>query len=589
MATYKELGMSLPPRRAEGQVPVPWAPPKQLTPNQAIPPSLIPQMKQAWISGWSEPPNLSSSATVQTIQMAIRSAEGGNTRQLFALYRDLLAGGSHIQTELGKRKMAVLSQPHSIMPPDKNDKDDLKAAQAIRQMIDDCGNWINALGHFLDSVLYPVSVSEKIFKPAPRARGSQVQLRYTLKEISDVNYQLLCFKLPYLAPSFVVPNSLVRPDTAPEGLRQIPATLTYYPDAWEPDLRFYNTFENGFIDLSWATIYPPDPLRHIVHRNHLLTGVRDNFGGPFRSIIFLRLLQAIGMDGFARFMERYGSPFIMANTDTEDPAKVNFLQQQFAVATKLFGLVVDRDTQVQLKEAASGNTADAHDTYLNILNKEISKLILGQTSSSNTEAMGLGGGAAKDQSDVRQDLRMFDQKTLNETLKRQLFGPFLEMNGLTGAVPNIVWGGLSETDGKLLGDTLLSFASAGLEPTDKAIETISERSGIEFQRKAVPASTDEASLNAPQLKTFRAAHIPSVDDDAVNEIAARHTPALGAAIRENFAPAIKIIRDSKSPAEAEARLKAHFADWRPSQLVKAIEPALQECAASAHAPGDKKV
>src|SRR5258705_11324000 len=48
----------------------------------------LPTEKRARLSLRYEPPNMSSSATVGTVQSALRSAEAGDTRQLFALYRD---------------------------------------------------------------------------------------------------------------------------------------------------------------------------------------------------------------------------------------------------------------------------------------------------------------------------------------------------------------------------------------------------------------------------------------------------------------------------------------------------------------------
>src|SRR5947207_9002418 len=64
----------------------------------------VPTSARAMVNLRYEPENVSSSATVATVQGALRMAEAGDTRQLFALYRDLSGSGSHVYCELSKRK-----------------------------------------------------------------------------------------------------------------------------------------------------------------------------------------------------------------------------------------------------------------------------------------------------------------------------------------------------------------------------------------------------------------------------------------------------------------------------------------------------
>ncbi|MCX7006599.1 MAG: DUF935 family protein, partial [Kiritimatiellaeota bacterium] len=70
--------------------------------------------------------------------MVLRAAQGGSTRWLFALYRDMILTSAHIQTELGKRKLAVLGDVMRVAPFDKTNADDLAAAKF-------CETQINAL------------------------------------------------------------------------------------------------------------------------------------------------------------------------------------------------------------------------------------------------------------------------------------------------------------------------------------------------------------------------------------------------------------------------------------------------------------
>ncbi len=420
-------------------------------------------VRKAFVGLHYEPMNVSGSATVQTVKAAIRAAEGGDTRTLFALYRDLTIGGSHIQCEFGKRKMAVLSQPHSILPQDKENADDVAAALAVAQMISDCENWTDGIAHLLDASMWPLAVVEKLYQPAGEPMPGKPRLAHTLRRLHIVNPTVFCFRAGYGTSAANMPAD----------------------DQWEADLRFFKTDETGRVDNSWEAAYPAERERHIVHRGHLLSGVRDNWGGPMRSIVFWWLLSELGREWFARAMERYGSPFPVAKTDATNDDAMTFLREALSLSTKIGGLVVDNDTQVELVQTMTSGMADAHEKFINICNREISKVIIGQELSATAAPTGMGSGVANLQGDVREDIRAFDQIKLAETLTRQLFNDFLRINGMPGRV-KIVWGGLDSTEAKEVADLLVSLSNASLEPTDDAIPVLSERVGFQLQRKAPP-------------------------------------------------------------------------------------------------------
>jgi hypothetical protein len=432
----------------------------------------------------SEPLNLSSSATAATVQSAVRAAEGGDVRNLFALYRDLVVSGSHVQAEFSKRKLAVLAQPHNIQPENAADPDDILAADACRQMISKCENWTDAMTFLLDSALWPVSVVEKIYAPADTRIDEKAgsRLRFRLLRLDPVNHTLLCFRQPYAAS-----KTETKGDPTIEG--QPP---------WERDLRFYATDSDGTLNYSWETSLPADPERHVIHRGHLLVGIRDNWGGPMRGVLYWWFLGGLIREWWARTSERYGSPFPVGHTDASNKAAVELLQNAFSLATKIGGLVVDHETQIELVEAAIAGAADNYERFHNTCNREISKVIVGQTLSGEAQSTGLGSGTSKLQSDVREDIRMFDQLKLGETLRNQVFTPFLRINGLRGSVPKIVWGGLSDADAGIFAKLLVDLGSAGFEPTDESISVVNERIGFSVQRKAAPAPIAPPGVAIPR-------------------------------------------------------------------------------------------
>jgi phage gp29-like protein len=536
--------------------------------------ALIPTSRRALVNLRHEPLSIITNATARTIAGAVQLAEQGDTRQLFSIYRDLTLAGSHVQAEFSKRKLAILGQPLSVQAIDKNNADDVLAAKAVRQMIRDCENWIDGLLHLEDSVLWPVAAAEKIFRPVTPLdfNPGELNLRWTLKRIEPVNHTLLCFRSDRWGP-----QTTERTDGKNFG-----ASSVLKPDVWEEDLRFWNTNEKGEIDYSWDTAYPADPTRHVIHRGHLLTSARDNWGGPMRAIVFWWLLSVLAREWFSRYMERYGSPFILAKTDSGSKPQIDFLREALSLATKLGGLVVDHETEVSLEEAYTTGGALAHETFKNVINEEISKVIVGQTLSADSKATGLGSGVANLQAAVRDDLRLFDAIKLNETLQRQLFTQFLAINGLRGQPPKCVWGGLDPQDAKATSDVVKTLYDAGLEVDDEAIQTISERIGFAVRRRRMTSPGPLAAFGAPALAGPQNPAAQTADTQARARAA-----ALARAFRGSLAPVREIILQSATPAEAEKKLAAFYADWKPEKVHALLEEALQIAAAAGAAHGSQ--
>lgn len=465
----------------------------------------VPMRRRARQSGLGEPPNLSTQLDADAIQSALRAAERGDTWRLFTIYRDQVLGYSHLQSEWGKRKMVITGQPHALIPKDKSNSDDLRAVEVIQEMIDHCENWMDGMTHLLDATLYPVSVAEKIFEPIEMSEEGEFKnpVRYKLKQIKEVNYTLLCFKLPYMpqgqSGNFVnAPYAQFTRNITGYGIRSLdnPA-LRYDVDDWEPDLRFYETQPNGYIDFSLANVYAPEKMRHIIHRGDILSkSIRDNFGGPMRACLFWWLLATKDRDWFGLFMQKYGSPFLVGKTDAQNSESVTLLQNAFALATQIGGIVIDKRAEIELEQASAQEGANAHKTLIGVCNDEISKLVVGQVLSSSAKNTGLGSGVANLHGEVRQDIRLFDMRKLSETLKNQLFRPYLRMNGYRGSPPSILWGGEKEGDAQSLSDSVSKFALGGLEPDDDGIATISQRVGYGLRRKPMPVAASSSGSPA---------------------------------------------------------------------------------------------
>ena len=552
----------------------------------------VPVATSRFLAPRYEPSNVTQNITTAEIQDYIRQAENGQTFNLYRFYRDVLLSDNHIQGKTNTRKLALLAQPLTIMPKDKNNPDDVALAAAVIRMKEDCANWRDGMIALLDSNCgWPVSIVEKIFRAADQARPGEPQLIYTLKKFVPVNHQLLCYQWAYLMGGIglgigsAIQQANVKPDlAAPDANNPYIIDL----ECWEPYIKLWPIDAAGRIIYDTGTASYLDPMRHIAHRGHLMTTFRDNWGGPMRSLAMWWFLRNRGRDIFARFMGRYGNPFPVGYTDAKDAEAVRLLNQAFDEAQDLFGLVVDESSRVELIQASIQGGAEGHKIFHDLCNDEISMQLTGMDSSS--KPAGLNAGENQMQQGVREDYRVFDQQSLAETVIQQLVVPFRDMNGLKGMV-KLVWGGLSDTDAATFAGFLNVMKQAGWTPTDDAIPTIEDRTGIPFERAEVPAPVMPGKApGAPkpddEEKTFSASRLTWLSASAsmrptpVDPIVSKHSAALAQAFRGSLAPVRQIILNSASRADAEHQLRLFFADWKPDRIAAIVEEALQVCAAT---------
>ena len=394
------------------------------------------------VSNRREQSSFTSNLDVDQVAAIIRQSENGNSSRFWQLCRDVVLQDAHVQAALFQRKNAVLGDDILVTPWDSDNPADVEAASAAELMLRHVPSLFDANTHLLDSTIFPLSIVEKVYSPADPAIP-ELGRRFQIAELVPVPYRLVGWDL----------------DGNPVALDREIST--------------------GFVDLP-----PLDANRYILHRGHVLTSP-DRFGGPMRSIFFLYLLSAMATSWWARYLERYGAPFIVGKAGSAEDSDRRILESAISYSTQLGGLVVSGDSSVELKEAAkdSGAGFEAFKTHCR---REISRIILGQTLSTEAAATGLGSGTSELQGSVRDDIRKFDARRLGETIRTQLVAQWLVLNGYVGRPPSITFAGDTTAEVKRTADLLQSIASAGLEPTDDALAIVSERLGMAVQRKSSP-------------------------------------------------------------------------------------------------------
>lgn len=479
----------------------------------------------------------------------IRSAQEGQLEDLFALYRDIIVTHAHLQGRFGDRKEAVVGDALNIQPLDKKTPADVLAAELVKDQVLTLQSWEAAMLHLLDSTLYPVAVVEKVFRPTNRTlavgtdQSNGIRLRYELAELVPVPHELLDFR---------------------DGCLKIRVT----------DERGRPTGVTTEID----------PDRYIVHRGHTLS-MPDNWGGPMRSLVFWWFLSVNDREWWGRFLDKYGMPFLVGKYDQADDESRSILERAFSLATKLGGLVVSRETEIEIKQAAAADAGDAFEKMHRIANEEISKLILGQTLSSDAKGNGLSDGGASDQGEIRQDKRRFDARRLGATLRFQLFEQLLRYNGLAARAPMAIWGAVSINEMKAYATWLQNLRQGGLRVADGGLEVLSELFGMPIERDPSPQAVGAppGGVVPMSIQLHNATGGVGKADSANQAILRTGGARLAQALGKTYAPLEALIATAASPAEALERIETYCATLDPITAADVIEQSLNAFAANGSA------
>jgi phage gp29-like protein len=162
---------------------------------------------------------------------------------------------------------------------------------------------------------------------------------------------------------------------------------------------------------------PLSPFKYIVHT------CQEKSGTPIRSGIaraaaWYYLFLNFTIKDWVTFLEVYGLPLRVGKyangTSEEDIRK---LAQAVAQIGSDAGCVIPQSMVLEFVQAGgAAANPEMFWRFLQFVNDEISKLVLGQTSSADAKSGGLGTGQADLHGEVRKDIRRFDETQLSVTL-----------------------------------------------------------------------------------------------------------------------------------------------------------------------------
>jgi phage gp29-like protein len=181
---------------------------------------------------------------------------------------------------------------------------------------------------------------------------------------------------------------------------------------------------------------PLKPFQFIVHEPHLISGKQITSGLALPALYYW-MLKTYDVTSWAAFIDRYGYPIRIGKYGKKftDEDRIT-LKRAVAAIGQDFGAVIPESAQLEIIESKhTGEMSNVYNKMADWIDKQISKLVLGQT-------MTTDAGASRSQSEthekVRDDIADSDIQQIVDTLNAALTVPYVNLNfGEQGNYPRI--------------------------------------------------------------------------------------------------------------------------------------------------------
>ena len=180
------------------------------------------------------------------------------------------------------------------------------------------------------------------------------------------------------------------------------------------------------IDPYTSELYDLPENKFIIHqpKNHSGAQILSGLAIP---CLFYFMLKYYDITSWAAFIDRFGYPLRLGKYSTKATEDdINTLRRAVASIGSDFGAVIPESAILEIIESkTTQSTSDTYEKLAQFVNKEISKLVLGQTMTSEE---GASYSQAQVHNEVRGDIAKSDIRQIMETLNSQLIVPYCKFN-----------------------------------------------------------------------------------------------------------------------------------------------------------------
>lgn len=324
---------------------------------------------------YSEHP-ASGLSPMRTAQI-LRAAELGDLVAQAELAEDMEEKDAHLQSELGKRRSALLTVDWQIQPPINASAAEIRDTEMLEEILRDATWFDDCIFDATDAILKGFSCQEIEWEP---------DLIGGLKLIRRVHWRDPAW---FMTPS-EQRDSLHLRDGSPQG-------VALKPFGW---------------------------IKHIAKAK---TGYLSRIG-LVRTLVWPFLYKNYSARDFAEFLEIYGLPMRLGKyPEGATQAEKNTLLRAVMSIGHNAGGIIPRGMEIEFQNAANGDSTSFM-AMIEWAEKSMSKAILGGTLTSQADGATSTNALGNVHNEVRTELRDTDLKRLQNTLTRDLIYPLYALN-----------------------------------------------------------------------------------------------------------------------------------------------------------------
>jgi len=320
---------------------------------------------------WSMHP--SEGLTPIRLASTLKTAEAGNLINQAELFEDMEEKDSQIFSCLQTRKLSVMNKDWEVLTASEDEQDE-KIADHVKENLENLQDFEDDLLDLLDAIGKGFSASEIMWDIS----GGRVWVQ-NLKRIHQKRFTM--------------------------------------GDDNRLRLRQPNTYFKGEELI---------PNKFVVHTYRGRSGLPSR-GGLLRTCAWLYLFKNYDIKDWVAFTELYGIPLRLGKyAPGTSSADLEVLENAVKNLGSDGAAIIPDSTIIEFKEAIKTSSLNVFKDLAEFCDRGIAKAILGQVETVESTPGRLG--AAKEKSDVRQDLVEADAKSLQKCIRWQLIKPLVDFN-----------------------------------------------------------------------------------------------------------------------------------------------------------------
>lgn len=473
--------------------------------------------------------------TPARLAAALQAADNGDLVAQHRIFSDMEERDAHIQSEMHKRKLALLDLDWDIVPPRNATAAEKANAEWVKEVLEDAVDPIEDLIlALMDAVGHGFAATE-------------IEWRKEGKEL--------------------LPTFFPRPQ---EWFRLDPT---------RSEIRLQDASVEGARLASFGWVWHAHGKAKTGYMGRL---------GLHRTLVWPFLYKAYSVGDFAEFLETYGLPIILGKyfAGATPDEKASLLRAVTALGHDARA-IMPADMELEIQKVTGSGDGTPHMTMVDWAERSQSKCILGQTTSAEAKATGMGSGVADLHGDVRRDIRNADARQIAATITRDLIYPLIVLNrgGIDGLrrCPRLVFDTATVEDLSAYADALPKLVGVGFkvprawaheklripEPQDdeEVLAAAGARQEVPMGGSASPAPPEPPENIAANTAGLSAG---PADADPVGAIAEHLAEATGEPWRSMIDQVRSLVDAAESTDELQAALVASFGGLETSVLTSVM-------------------